>query len=96
MTFKEGIELTGISETKEQVTIKCKDKNGKEFSFTGKFLVGADGKVGYVRKNYLEAKGVRQLDSEKYITHTSLPHRLQITIRPMVGCRKLENDPSNP
>jgi len=33
----------------------------------GKFLVGADGKMGYVRKNFLEAKGVRQLDSAKYI-----------------------------
>jgi hypothetical protein len=33
--------------------------------------VGADGKVGYVRKNFLEAKGVRQLDSEKYPSHPS-------------------------
>jgi 2-polyprenyl-6-methoxyphenol hydroxylase-like FAD-dependent oxidoreductase len=65
VTFKEGIELTGISETKEEVTVKGKDEDGKELYFTGKFLVGADGKIGYVRKHYLEAKGVRQLDSEK-------------------------------
>jgi 2-polyprenyl-6-methoxyphenol hydroxylase-like FAD-dependent oxidoreductase len=66
VTFKEGIELTGISETQDEVTVKVKDEDGKELFFTGKFLVGADGKVGYVRKHYLEAKGVRQLDSEKY------------------------------
>ena len=34
------------------------DAGGQERSIRGKFLIGADGKTGYVRKKYLEPKGI--------------------------------------
>lgn len=34
------------------------DAQGAEHRLRGKFLVGADGKTGFTRKNYLEPKGV--------------------------------------
>jgi hypothetical protein len=76
VTFKQGVELVNIEEDAENVTITYQDENGINYTnkvnnptfslIQGKFLVGADGKVGYVRKNFLEPKGVHQLDSEKY------------------------------
>lgn len=50
--------VTGVSENDESVTVKYVDGNGIEKYIQGKFLVGADGKTGYVRKKYLEPKGI--------------------------------------
>ena len=68
VTFLEHCEVLGISEDADWVTVTFEDKSGPEGvvkKVRGKFLVGADGKMGFVRKNYLEAKGVRQMDSNK-------------------------------
>jgi len=37
-----------------------------EKKITAKFLVGADGKTGFVRKKYLEPKGVIMEKSDRY------------------------------
>lgn len=50
--------VTGISEDEHSVTVQYVNADGQTKSIQGKFLVGADGKTGYVRKKYLEPKGI--------------------------------------
>ncbi|KAJ9610395.1 hypothetical protein H2200_005172 [Cladophialophora chaetospira] len=50
--------VTGISEDDRKVTVEYNDANGKPQKLSAPYLVGADGKTGYVRKRYLEPKGV--------------------------------------
>lgn len=50
--------VTGVSEDDESVTVQYTDVNGESKSIRGKFLVGADGKTGFVRKKYLEPRGI--------------------------------------
>ncbi len=50
--------VMGISEDKHGVTVEYTDALGKPHKLNAKYLVGADGKTGYVRKRYLEPKGV--------------------------------------
>ncbi|EXJ74328.1 uncharacterized protein A1O5_02624 [Cladophialophora psammophila CBS 110553] len=50
--------LIGISEDRHRVMVEYKDPRGEIRRLTAPFLVGADGKTGYVRKCYLEPKGV--------------------------------------
>ncbi|KAK4549384.1 hypothetical protein LTR36_006381 [Oleoguttula mirabilis] len=51
--------VQSICEDSERVTVEYTDARGATRKLSGAFLVGADGKTGYVRKRYLEAKGVR-------------------------------------
>ena len=50
--------VTGISEDEDRVTIQYVDSAGQSKTIQSKFLVGADGKTGYVRKKYLEPRGI--------------------------------------
>ena len=50
--------VTGVSEDEHGVTVEYTDAHGKSHKLNAMYLVGADGKTGYVRKRYLEAKGV--------------------------------------
>lgn len=50
--------VTSISEDEHSVTVQYVDAGGQTKSIQGEFLVGADGKTGYVRKKYLEPKGI--------------------------------------
>jgi len=50
--------VNGITEDESSVTVQYTDAMGQPKSIQGKFLVGADGKTGYVRKKYLEPKGI--------------------------------------
>ena len=50
--------VTAISEGENRVCVQYIDANGQQRSIQAPFLVGADGKTGYVRKKYLEPKGV--------------------------------------
>lgn len=50
--------VTGISENEDGVTVQYTDARGQPTSLRSKFLVGTDGKTGYVRKKYLEPKGI--------------------------------------
>lgn len=56
--------VTGISEDEHKVAVQYVDAVGQLRTIEGKFLVGADGKTGFVRKRYLEPKGVTMDKSE--------------------------------
>lgn len=60
-----GCRLAGIDEIADGV-IATYVRDGREHKLKGKFLVGADGKTGFTRKMYLEAKGVKLESSDKY------------------------------
>lgn len=51
--------VNAISEDDNSVTVHYSDAKGQQQSIQAAFLVGADGKTGYVRKKYLEPKGIR-------------------------------------
>jgi 2-polyprenyl-6-methoxyphenol hydroxylase-like FAD-dependent oxidoreductase len=50
--------LVGIEENEKSVIATYTDSKLKKRLLRGSFLVGADGKTGFVRKRYLEPKGV--------------------------------------
>ena len=50
--------VTGISEDDDRVAVEYTDSHGRTRNLAASFVVGADGKTGYVRKRYLEPKGV--------------------------------------
>lgn len=52
--------MTSIEELAEGVEVQYVSQSESQAYISGKFLVGADGKRGYVRKKYLEAKGIKQ------------------------------------
>ena len=56
--IRAGSTLTGISEDRERVIVTYTNADGENRRLAASFLVGADGKTGYVRKRYLEPKGV--------------------------------------
>lgn len=53
-----GSTITSIDEDENGVTALFHDDDGRERQIRGKFLVGADGKTGFTRKQYLEPKGI--------------------------------------
>lgn len=57
-SLKSHSTVTGISEDADYVYVDYMHNNGEEHRIRGKFLVGADGKTGFVRKKYLEPRGV--------------------------------------
>ena len=57
-TVRSGSTVTAISEDADHVYVDYKDSSGGERRIRAKFLVGADGKTGFVRKKYLESRGV--------------------------------------
>jgi 2-polyprenyl-6-methoxyphenol hydroxylase-like FAD-dependent oxidoreductase len=59
--------LTGISEDDKGVTVEYTDSYGKTHKLSAPYLVGADGKTGYVRKRYLEPKGVVMEKCKEYV-----------------------------
>jgi len=50
--------LTSISEDAENVYIKYSEQSGTTKRIKARFVVGADGKTGFVRKKYLEPQGI--------------------------------------
>ena len=50
--------LYSIVENRDWLYLSYRDRNSKNVKLRCKALVGADGKTGFVRKQYLEAKGV--------------------------------------
>lgn len=54
-----GCTLESIEEDDDNVRVVYVDTKGEKKRIQGKFLVGADGKTGYVRKNYLEPRGIK-------------------------------------
>lgn len=66
--FRSSCSVLYISEDPERVTVEYSDAQGATRKLCGTFLVGADGKTGYVRKRYLEPKGIRLERCEGYTT----------------------------
>lgn len=50
--------VVGVSEDNDTVQVDYLDAQGERRRLKAPFLVGADGKTGYVRKKYLEPKGI--------------------------------------
>ncbi|KAK5052037.1 hypothetical protein LTR84_002841 [Exophiala bonariae] len=50
--------VIGIQETDDFVTVEYQTADGTTRNLRAPFLVGADGKTGFVRKRYLEDKGI--------------------------------------
>lgn len=62
--IRSGCTLTSILEDESGVVAEYVDSRGEARHLRARFLVGADGKTGYVRKKYLEPKGVQLLRAE--------------------------------
>lgn len=56
--LRSSCRLVGITEDAESVNVDYVDRNGATKRISAAFLVGADGKTGFVRKQYLEPKGI--------------------------------------
>jgi 2-polyprenyl-6-methoxyphenol hydroxylase-like FAD-dependent oxidoreductase len=56
--LRSGCKVVSISEDEESVFVEYQDPCGETRKLKGKFLVGADGKTGFTRKNYLEPRGI--------------------------------------
>ncbi|PVH96296.1 FAD/NAD(P)-binding domain-containing protein [Periconia macrospinosa] len=57
--FRPSSTLKSIHEDEEWVYATYTDASGQDRKIQSRFLVGADGKTGFVRKKYLEPRGVR-------------------------------------
>ena len=58
--------LMSIEENAEVVKVAYNDAQGVTRQIRAQYLVGADGKTGYVRKRYLEPKGIVMEKCEGY------------------------------
>lgn len=58
--FRSSSEIVSVEENEgaEWVTVGYVDAMGETTSLRARFLVGADGKTGFVRKKFLEPRGV--------------------------------------
>lgn len=56
--FRSNCAVTGIEEADDSVIVQYMRNTGPESLLKGKFLVGTDGKTGFVRKKYLEPRGI--------------------------------------
>ncbi|KAH7136222.1 hypothetical protein EDB81DRAFT_901898 [Dactylonectria macrodidyma] len=52
--------VTSICEVSNGVQVTYSSNKGSLIEVQGRYLVGADGKRGYVRKEYLESRGIKQ------------------------------------
>ena len=57
--------ITEISEDQDWVYATYTDKDGTRHCTRARFLVGADGKTGFTRKQYLEPKGIRMTSAHQ-------------------------------
>lgn len=74
--LRSGCTLTSIQERGEWVYATYVDGQ-REHTIRSKFLVGADGKTGFTRKQYLEPLGVELLWAEKYDILETVPFSIQ-------------------
>ncbi|KAJ5136103.1 hypothetical protein N7448_004657 [Penicillium atrosanguineum] len=56
--LRSGCEITGLSEDEKGTVCEYKDINGGIRHIRSRFFIGADGKTGFTRKQYLEPKGI--------------------------------------
>jgi 2-polyprenyl-6-methoxyphenol hydroxylase-like FAD-dependent oxidoreductase len=63
--MKTSSTLSAIREDDKHVMVDYHDEEGNLHTIRAQFLVGADGKTGFVRKKYLEPMGVVMENSPK-------------------------------
>lgn len=56
----EGCEVLSRTEYPDYLVIECRNSAGTPRFIRTRFLIGADGKRGVVRKHFLEPEGVKQ------------------------------------
>lgn len=61
--------LVSITEDEYRVQADYIDHHGSRKQISAPFLVGADGKTGYVRKNYLEPRGISLDRCRGYVSY---------------------------
>lgn len=64
--------VKGVSENNDEVTVEYEDANGETRKLSAPYLVGADGKTGFVRKRYLEPKGIIMEKCKESVYSSSL------------------------
>jgi 2-polyprenyl-6-methoxyphenol hydroxylase-like FAD-dependent oxidoreductase len=63
--IRSGSTVQSISEDDDYVYVTYTNMKGEVQRLRSKFFVGADGKTGFTRKNYLEPKGITMEKDEK-------------------------------
>ena len=71
--LRRGATMTEIREDNGNVYVTYRTADAGTHRVRAKFLVGADGKTGFVRKNYLESKGVVMEKSSKLVMYDLHP-----------------------
>lgn len=88
-SLKTGCTVTSIDEDVDWVHVHFTDNDGNNKTIRGRFLAGADGKVGFTRKMYLEPKGV--------VMEEIWPHKLTfVSTNWKVLCPTLKTHPDFP
>jgi 2-polyprenyl-6-methoxyphenol hydroxylase-like FAD-dependent oxidoreductase len=68
--LRSGCEVTALSEDKDGTLCVYRDSQGKERKIKSRFFVGADGKTGFTRKQYLESRGIVMEQAHQYAALT--------------------------
>ncbi|KAG2179706.1 hypothetical protein INT44_006554 [Umbelopsis vinacea] len=78
--FRPSSTVVNISEDHDNVYVDYKDKEGSIVKICSKFLVAADGKTGFTRKQYLEPKGIIMENTNSKYNETWVALNWKITI----------------
>ena len=63
--LRSGSTVVAIEEDNESVSVRYESAESGRRTIRAKFVVGADGKTGFVRKKYLEPKGITMEKNDK-------------------------------
>jgi 2-polyprenyl-6-methoxyphenol hydroxylase-like FAD-dependent oxidoreductase len=63
--LRSGSTVVAIQEDEKNVYVQYESAEGGRHTIRAKFVVGADGKTGFVRKKYLEPKGITMEKNDK-------------------------------
>lgn len=72
--LRSGCEVMSLSEQEDGILCSYRDAEGQLRKIQSRFFVGADGKTGFTRKQYLEPRGIRMEQAHQYVKgiYTSL------------------------
>lgn len=65
--LRPGCSVFEITEDESWTYCRYRDSKGEIRQIKSHFLVGADGKTGYTRKNYLEPLGITMEQAHEYV-----------------------------
>ena len=61
--------MVARQELEEAVEVSYQDQDQRTRSIRSRFLIGADGKKGVVRKHFLESRGIKQENGVYVLLH---------------------------